>query len=382
MVVQKGAEHVFLMVREIYVLINNYFIMIKRLQKGKEMSGKEIIDLLNSGEIPPRIPFVPVIYEHAAKLLGITPSMLATDEEHVVKGQLVAYKLYKHDLVSVGVDIYNIEAEALGCKVIFFDGHAIPSIAAPIISNYEDLRNLRIPNPARDGRMPLFVSATRRIKEAIGNEVYVSGTIVGPFTLAAILRGFEPLLMDFIFDEEFAVEQMKFVLEVSFAYAKAFIDSGAAISINESWIAPPLMSPDLFESKIFSFEKQLIGRIKSYGLKNVALICGGNTSPIAHLLIRTGTSLLMADANSDQAMYKALCGGRNINLRASINSALLQQGDTGLLEEAVIDLIAKCAAGGRFIMGCGVVSADTAPDNVLKFKELVEIHNPYKFYDE
>jgi uroporphyrinogen decarboxylase len=172
---------------------------------------------------------------------------------------------------------------------------------------------------------------------------------------------------------------MKFALEVSFTYAKAFIESGAGISVNESWIAPPLMSPDLFESKVFSFEKQLIGRIKSHGLKNVALICGGNTSPIANLLIQTGTSLLMADANSDQAMYKVLCSKNNINLRASINPVLLQQGDIGLLEEAVTDLVAKCAANGRFIMGCGVVSADTPPENVLKFKELVEKHNPYKY---
>jgi uroporphyrinogen decarboxylase len=340
-------------------------------------NGREIVTLLNNGGIPPRVPFVPVIYEHAASLLGVTPSVLAQDGDLIVKGQLTAYELYKQDLVSVGVDIYNVEAEALGCEVKYFDDLSIPSVSGPIVMDLEDLKRLRVPDPATDGRMPMFVSATKRIHEALGNEVFVSGTIVGPFTLAAILRGFDNLLMDFFMDEGFALEQLRFASEVGFAYAKAFIDAGTGISINESWIAPPLLSPDLFETKVFEFEKQLISRIKSSGLKNVALICGGNTSPIADLLAQTGTSLLMADANSDQAAYKKLCEAHKINLRASIDSVLLQKGDEYQLEEAVKNVIAKCSANGRFILGCGVVSADTPPGNVLKLKALVDKYNPY-----
>ena len=342
-----------------------------------ELTGKEIITLLNQGEIPPRVPFVPVIYEHAAKLLNVNTSVLARDEDLIVKGQLTAYGLYKQDLVSVGVDIYNVEAEALGCNVHFFEDSSIPSIIDTIISNRGDLKNLHVPNPSTDGRMPLYISATRRIKEEIGHEVFVSGTIVGPFTLAAILRGFEPFLMDMFTDKEFALEQLKFASEVGFSYAKAFIDMGAGISINESWISPPLLSPDLFSSMVFDFERQLISRIKACGLKNVALICGGNTSPIADKLVQTGTSLLMADANSDQGAYKKLCEEHKINLRASIDSALLKNGDEMLLEEAVKKVIRTCAANGRFIFGCGIVSYDTPPEHVLKLRELVKKHNPY-----
>ncbi len=347
-------------------------------QKEKNITGKEIIDLLNRGEIPPRIPFVPVIYEHAARIIGVTPSELTVSEDLIMEGQLAAYEMYRHDLVSVGVDIYNIEAEALGCEVRYFSDQTIPSITGPIVSSREDLKNLRIPDPDRDGRMPLFRSATRRINKKIGNEVYVSGTVVGPFTLAAILRGFESLLTDLLFDENFAEEQLKFAMEVSFAYAKSFIDSGVGISINESWIAPPLLSPDLFKSKILIFEKQLIKQLKSHGLKNVALICGGDTSSIAHLLTKTGTSLLMADANSDQEQIKKICDRYKINLRAAIDPVLLQQGNIIQMEEAVKNIIEKCSANGRFILGCGVVSFDTSPENVLKLKMLCDKHNPYR----
>ena len=344
----------------------------------KNITGREIINLLNKGEIPPRVPLVPVIYEHAAGLIGVNTSDLARNEDLIVKGQLAAYHLYKQDLVSVGVDIYNIEAEALGCKVTYFNDSSVPSISEPIISDIEDLRKLKVPNPANDGRMPLFISATDRINEEIGKEVFVSGTVVGPFTLAAILRGFEPFMMDLITDEEFALEQLKFASEVSFRYAKAFIDIGVGVAVNESWIAPPLLSPELFESVVFEFEQKLISRIKSYGIKNVALICGGNTSSIASLLVQTGTSLLIADSNSDQAVIKKLCEQHKINLRASIDSALVQSDNYDLLEEAVKNVIEKCSANGRFIFGCGIVSADTPVANVLKLKELVDKYNPYK----
>jgi uroporphyrinogen decarboxylase len=344
----------------------------------KNITGREIINLLNNGKIPSRVPFVPVIYEHAASLIGVNTSDLARNEDLIVKGQLAAYHLYKQDLVSVGVDIYNVEAEALGCKVSYFNDFSVPSISEPIISDSEDLIKLKVPNPVTDGRMPLFISATGRINEEIGKEVFVSGTIVGPFTLAAILRGFEPFLMDLITDEEFALEQLKFASEVSFAYAKAFIDIGVGVAVNESWIVPPLLSPDIFESVVFEFEQKLISRIKSYGIKNVALICGGNTSSIANLLVQTGTSLLIADPNSDQAAIKRLCEKHQINLRASIDSALVQGGNYELLEASVKDVIAKCAANGRFIFGCGIVSADTSVANVLRLKELVNRYNPYK----
>lgn len=344
----------------------------------KNITGREIINILNKGEIPPRVPFVPVIYEHAASLIDVNTSDLARNEDLIVKGQLAAYHLYKQDLVSVGVDIYNIEVEALGCKVSYFDDFSVPSISEPIIFDFEDLKKLKVPNPATDGRMPLYISATRRINEAIGKEVFVSGTVVGPFTLAAILRGFEPFLMDLITDEEFALEQLKFASEVSFSYAKAFIDIGVGVAVNESWIAPPLLSPDIFESVVFEFECKLISRIKSYGLKNVALICGGDTSLIANLLVQTGTSLLMADSNSDQAAIKRLCEQHKINLRASIDSGVVQNGNYELLETSVKNVIAKCSANGRFIFGCGIVSADTPVANVLKLKELVNKYNPYK----
>jgi uroporphyrinogen decarboxylase len=285
--------------------------------------------------------------------------------------------MYKHDLVSVGVDIYNIEAEALGCPMIYYEDNTLPSIDGAIILDPSDLKNLSVPDPTKAGRMPMFIEACQRINAKIGKEVPVGGTIVGPFTLAAILRGFENFLMDLLFEEEFAQEQLKFASHIALEYAKGFIKNGIGVSINESWITPPLLSPNLFKEKVFDIEKELITNIKAEGATSVALISGGNTTPIADYLVQTGTSLLMADANTEQKAYKSLCEKMNINLRASIESKIVELGNEEEMTLAVQKVIDNCASNGRFIFGCGVVSYNTSPENVIKLKGIVEKLNPY-----
>ena len=157
------------------------------------MNGKELFQLMQNGETPPRIPFVPSIYEHSASVIGKSPSEVAQDEELIFESQIACYKLYEHDLVSVGLDIYNIEVEALGAKVKFYE-KGVPGCNEILIANKEDLGNLKLPNPEKDGRMPLFLKATKRINNKIGDEVLVNGTVMGPFTLAAKIRGLKILL--------------------------------------------------------------------------------------------------------------------------------------------------------------------------------------------
>jgi len=341
------------------------------------MNGKEIMALLSKGIVPPRVPFAPTVYEHGARILNITPSRLARDAELLCKSQLAAYEMYRHDIVTVGADIYNIEAEALGSRVIYYEDNTIPSIEQILIEEPSDLENLHMPDPYKDGRMPLVLEACKEINSKIGCEVPVSSAIVGPFTLAAILRGYENFLMDLINEEEFAKKQLKFASGTGLRYAKALIDNGIGVSVNESWIAPPLLSPSIFKDIVFDFEKAFISQIKALGIPNVALISGGNTTPIAEYLVKTGTSLLMADSCTDQKAYKALCDRWEINLRASISPVKVEQGDEAEMYNAARHVIENCSHNGRFIFGCGVVSIDTDPKNIIKLKTIVDKLNPY-----
>ncbi len=198
------------------------------------MHGKELFDIIAKGSLPPQVPFVPTVYEHCARILGKTPSQTAQDVDLLAESQLACYELYRHDIISVGLDIYNIEAEALGLKVVYPENEALPSIHGVLIESARDLEVLELPDPKRNGRMPQILEACRKVYQEIGHIVPVSGTLTGPFTLAAILRGFESFIMDMILDPAFALAQMEFAKKTALCYAPAFLDTGAGFAVNES----------------------------------------------------------------------------------------------------------------------------------------------------
>jgi len=79
-----------------------------------------------------RIPFTPVVYEHAARFVGRTPWEVSRDAELLFEGHRRAYLEYHQQVIAVGIDIYNVEAEAYGAKVEACQDSAVPAIHQPL----------------------------------------------------------------------------------------------------------------------------------------------------------------------------------------------------------------------------------------------------------
>lgn len=335
------------------------------------MRASERMSAVAKGEAVDRVPFVPTVYEHAAALLGVTPSEMARSADLIVQGQLKAHETYGHDLVVVGVDIYNIEAEALGTPVRYGTDAGVPALAAHIVPDEASLARLALPDPERSGRMPLLMDAAARIKEALDGEVPVGAAAVGPFTLAALLRGFEDLVLDMLTGVTFVDTLLDFTEEVCFTFGRAIAARGLGLSLNESWITPPLLSPRLYAQYVFPRHKRLIARLRAGGAENVSLISGGNTTPIVDWLVQTGSSLLMADYGTDLSVYREKARLAGIMIRGSIQAHLMEDGSREeIAAQAHQVLSAGAVPGSRFILGCGVLPYGADPRRVLYLKEL------------
>ncbi|MEA3227361.1 MAG: hypothetical protein U9Q07_15530, partial [Planctomycetota bacterium] len=59
-----------------------------------------------------QIQFAPSVYEHAARVIGKSPWEVSRNCDLLAQGHIEAYRLYKHCPIVVGIDIYNLEAEA------------------------------------------------------------------------------------------------------------------------------------------------------------------------------------------------------------------------------------------------------------------------------
>ena len=78
-----------------------------------------------------RVPFVPAVYEQKAFLIGDTPSRVSRDADLFYRAMMTECETYQADALVVGMDVYNLEAEALGAKVTFYEGDdtSIPGIS-------------------------------------------------------------------------------------------------------------------------------------------------------------------------------------------------------------------------------------------------------------
>ena len=74
---------------------------------------------------------------------------------------------------------------------------------------------------------------------------------------------------------------------------------------------------------------------------------------------------------TNHAVIKEICRKNNVILRASIDAALVQEGDENKLRAACQKVIETCKDYDKFVFGCGIVPYDAPPENVIMLKRIV-----------
>jgi uroporphyrinogen decarboxylase len=323
---------------------------------------------------PDRIPFVPAIYEHKAKLIGRSPSEVCRDAGLLQESLAAELRVYDPDMLVVGIDVYNVEAEALGCKVTYFeDSNHVPGIATPLIEGAADLGRLGAPDPERDGRMPLFVEAAAALQRQYGEEMIVRGALTGPFSMASELVGAERFLMAVVEDPAFARRLMEFTAEVTALYGAAFLRRGVEPIVFDSRATPQLCSPRVFRGLVAPIYRDIVTpRLKAAGARWIPLIIGGNTTGVIDDLIATGATQLLCDANADLDRFLEKTRAARVPFRANIDARLVHSGPKKAIRAAARAVLLKAKEHPGFLLGCGVVAYDCDPAHVLAMREVLE----------
>jgi hypothetical protein len=117
--------------------------------------AREIITKTNASSENTRILLGAQSNDHSACLAGVSTRRFFTDADTFARVQLLVTKYYRLDVLSNFWDVYNVEAEALGQKIVYPPG-AIPDIdrSEPLIRTPSDLDRLSPPDPYRSGRLP------------------------------------------------------------------------------------------------------------------------------------------------------------------------------------------------------------------------------------
>ena len=98
------------------------------------MTKRERFERTLALEPADKVPFVPAVYEHKARLVGRSPSEVCRDLDLLTEALEKELEIYDPDALTVGIDVYNVEAEAAGCEGRYFGRSPdVPAVAAPLI---------------------------------------------------------------------------------------------------------------------------------------------------------------------------------------------------------------------------------------------------------
>ncbi len=158
---------------------------------------------------PFQIPVLAQVCELLPQEISVSAKEIFCNAKLLTTGTLDVCAKYGIDVPSIDFDVYNIEAEAVGQKIVFHDT-VMPDVDRThiLLQDKKKLKNLRTPDFDTAFRCPMVVEIYKHFEALTG--VKPSPAFCAPFSLGVNLRGMEHLIMDIYEDPEFVKDLFDF----------------------------------------------------------------------------------------------------------------------------------------------------------------------------
>ncbi|MFQ5564998.1 MAG: cobalamin-dependent protein [Paracoccaceae bacterium] len=196
------------------------------------------------------VPVIAQFHEFAMRESGLPGDEFYTDARKFVRGVCQTAERFGFDTPSFTWDVYNVEAQALGCRFVTFKDMA-PAIdnVDPIVKCEADIARLKAPDPYSSGRMPMVFEIMREMKEQAG--ITPLPSFCAPFTLASHVMTFENLIVHMQENPGFVHRLMAFLVdEVIAPYMNALIrefPETVTVDGSDAVASLPFITQDMLE---------------------------------------------------------------------------------------------------------------------------------------
>ncbi len=318
-----------------------------------------------------KIQFAPSVYEHAARAIGRSPWEVSRDVELLARGHIEAYRLYRHRPVVVGIDIYNLEAEAYGAVVTRPSGNGIPAICDHPYATAESLIELKPFDVSSAGRIPMVIEAAQRVAAACpGADVRIP--LSGPFSLATNLMGFENILTEIQVTPDAVAMALLSLVAGQVAFCREIARLGLGTAFFESAAAPPLLSPDQFRDVELPALKAIMEQTSALVSHPVPCIMGGDTLPILDHILATGTGYVCCPAETDQRGFmETMKRHPRVFVRINMDPGPITANDFDAIRREVDRVLALARGRTGVCIGTGCLPFEADPEMVLRTREYI-----------
>lgn len=323
--------------------------------------------------VPDRIPVSAQMHEFVAAQRGIPRRKFFTSPEIMVPAILEVQDEYGLDVASVTFDVYNIEAEGLGQRVVWSDAF-MPDVdrTEMLIREREDLFRIRTPEFESAGSFSRVIRMHALFRRLTGIEPTLS--FCAPFSLAANIRGIEPLLLDMHDDPAFARDLFDCITEEVLApwirYQKKQFPCATKLNGVDATACPPIVTTSILKQWVIPYIlrlRELCGP-EVYVANWVGERCLANPEEMLDLKLTVGPgSLLGQDPDVEKlgpAFYKQYAARHNLPLVLGIGAGFLAQATPTAIAERVRHYVEVGGRGGRFALYLCNIGGSTPPENL------------------
>lgn len=314
-------------------------------------------------EKPDRVPVTPLSITRSLRVSGYTTEECLYEPEKMADGKLAGSKRFDDDAIVAGSDLF-VEAECLGSKIKIYE-HT-PVVVDYFIKEKSDIDKLKMPDPAKDGRMPFVCKEIELLKKAVGDTKIVVPVTGGPVTSASQLYGPEQLLIAMIEDPEWVHKLVSFCKDVSMTYWDALVKAGAhAIVMLEPFSSNTILSPEQYEEFTSPYVKEIFEFSWSKGVVGVNHICA-DTSMIWEQMSSVGALALQVDHPISMKECKEKVGNK-ICISGNVHPIdYMLYGTPEAVYWKCREVIEEAGNGSGFILGSGCDLNPTTPEaNIL-----------------
>jgi uroporphyrinogen decarboxylase len=330
------------------------------------MNGYQRIMAAFQGKQPDTVPVMLHNFMMAAHEAGLTMEVFRTNPQEMARSFIEAVEKYEYDGILIDVDTVTLAATA-GVPI---DSPADqPSVAIGArLQSLEEVQDLEPVDIRQHRGVQVWLEATALLRQHFGNEIVIRGNCdQSPFTLASLIRGLEPWMLDL--GDENKAELVHQLLEYSTSLTLQFIhlmsETGAHMTSNgDSTAGPELISPAMFRAFALPYEQKIVQYAHELGLPYVLHICG-NTNRIVDDMLKTGSDGLELDYRTDATLARDKMKDRTVFVGNIDPSGVLALGTPAVVEAKTRELLTVFADTPRFVLNAGcAIPPMTPPENL------------------
>ena len=325
--------------------------------------------------------FLPAVYEHKAFFLDDTPSRVSRDADLLARAVLAEYAALQPDALTIGLDVYNLEAEAAGCRVTFYEGDdtSIPGIRPGdhVVDRLDGLR--KPPRPQSAARRADARSTSRRRAGWSPSWAATSGFAApcrGPFSLAISLMGAEDFFLCCWDNPDASKRLLEYCTAIIKEFGAAYIDAGAEVILFDSQASPDLLSPKMYREYVLPFtavDRRALRAARRPG--RAAHHRRQHDAASSTSCWRRAPTNLLCDFTADWPAWSARCRDAGRSVRRNMSPQFVASAAPDEVFETARQVVAEGADLPGFIVGTAVVPYGTPTANLLAVRRACTAHD-------